>query len=194
MRYLPSALILLLIGLWASMNPQQVSACSCVRPGSPSEELANSEAVFRGTVTSVREFERGDGTWSSMDPTTVEFDVTTVWKGSLHQTMAFTTARSSASCGFTFEEGVEYMVYSWDGSGVSLCSRTRSVSEAQDDLKELGEGSAPGPVRVGPTPDLSDYDTGGVCGIGASTPDVSWLGLMAGVVLLGLRTKSGRPR
>ena len=77
-------LILSLSLLWFFANTGQSLACSCVRPGSPSEELAQSSSVFAGRVVSVREFNDPNAThdYSSTDPTTVEFEVDTIWKGS----------------------------------------------------------------------------------------------------------------
>ena len=111
-------LILSLSLLWFFANTGQSLACSCVRPGSPSEELAQSSSVFAGRVVSVREFNDPNAThdYSSTDPTTVEFEVDTIWKGPYNETIYLTTARSEASCGFTFDEGEEYIVYSRDGS------------------------------------------------------------------------------
>ena len=149
---LRAALIVPLISLWILLHPEQSYACSCVTPGSPSEEMDTSAAVFMGRVVSVREFERDDGLMSSADPTTIEFAVSTVWKGPSYETMFLTTARSDSSCGFTFVEGEQYVVYSRDGSTVSLCSRTRSLSAAQHDLAELGKGQVPNPGTIAPTP------------------------------------------
>lgn len=187
-------------------------ACSCIQPGPPSEELAQSTAVFSGTVVSVREYERKGDILSSMDPTTVEFEVSRVWKGHDHQTMYLTTARDEGSCGFTFAEGEEYLVYSANGTQVFLCSRTRELSRAADDLAALGEGRSPTAGTVGPTPVVpelpelsvpvrpeegtrntpeasgSEGGTGG-CSPGSSTADVSFLGLMAGVVWMGFRRR-----
>ncbi len=183
-------LTMALIGLWALASHEAAYACSCVPPGSPSEALENSVAVFVGEVVSVREFDRGDGTWGSMDPTTVEFEVTTVWKGSAYQTMYFTTPRSGASCGFTFVEGVDYVVYSWNGSEVSLCSRTRTLSEAAIDLDELGMGRAPDQGTIASTPEVSAYPSGGGCGIGSSVAVGPAVALVAGLVWLGMRRRS----
>ena len=180
-----TTLIVSVIGLWFIANPERGYACSCAEPGSPSEALADSAAVFLGKAVSVREFDRGDGSRGSADPTTIEFDVKTVWKGDDHQTMYLTTPRWDASCGFTFVEGEDYIVYSWDGSEVSLCSRTRSLSEAAADLDELGEGRSPIQGKVAPTPDVS---TGGGCGL-SSTTDVSVVGLMADLALFSLRKR-----
>ena len=49
---------------------------------------------------------------SSDDPTTVEFEVTTVWKGQENRTIHLITPRGESSCGFAFVEGVEYIGYS----------------------------------------------------------------------------------
>ena len=56
----PSALrwilIVSFVGFWFSLHPTQSYACSCAGPGSPSEELVNASAVFKGEAVSVREF------------------------------------------------------------------------------------------------------------------------------------------
>ena len=187
------ALIAPLIGVWLVLHAAPSYACSCVLPGSPSGELAKSTAVFTGQVVSVRESDKGLLDWSSSDPTMVEFDVRTVWKGSNYQTIYLTTARSSASCGFTFIEGVEYVVYSRDGSTVSLCSRTRTRSEAAHDLAEmadLGTGRLPAQGASAPRPDVS----GGRCGLSPDTTDLSVVGLMVGIAWLGLRKKPSDTR
>ena len=150
------ALILPLIGLWFLMHPEPSYACSCVPDAPPREALANSAVVFKGIAVSVREYERDDGLLSSTDPTTVEFDVQTVWKGTISQPMVLTTRRGSESCGYPFVEGVTYVVYSRNGSTVSLCSRTRPVSEATVDLVELGPGQVPAADARTSKPDASD--------------------------------------
>ena len=188
------ALIVLLIGVWLTTHPERSYACSCVTPGSPSEELAKSTAVFMGQVVSVREFDRGNDIMSSLDPTTVEFEVATIWKGPSYETMFLTTARFGASCGFTFIEGEEYVVYSRDGSTVSLCSRTRPLSEAPHDLAELGKGQVPTLGTTAPTPDLSEYQTGGGWGLWPHTTVVLVVGLMVGIAWLGLRKQRSDTR
>lgn len=172
------ALIIPLISLWVFLHPEQSYACSCVTPGSPSEETATSAAVFMGRVVSVRE--------SNRDSTTIEFGVSTVWKGPSYETTFLTTDRLDASCGFTFVEGDKYVVYSRDGSTVSLCSRTRSLSEAQHDLAELGKGQVPIPGTIAPTPASStSWQTWAIIG-----PTVVFvIGLMIGAAWLGLRKR-----
>ncbi len=189
------ALILSLSLLWFFTNTQQALACSCVHPDPPLNELARSAAVFSGKVIQVREFHDPNSTTiSSTDPTTVVFEVETIWKGPSYETMYFTTRRSEASCGFTFVEGEEYIVYSHDGSNVSLCSRTSILSQAHDDLEELGEGRAPESGSIGLTPEPPTTSSGSCAfsrNLGSATPDAAWLGIMAGLVWFGVRR---RPR
>ena len=154
---IPLALIISLLAVWLLLQPERSYACSCIWPDSPSEELANSAAVFMGRVVSVREFERGDNTANSLDPTTVEFDVQTVWKGSNYSTMFLKTFRDGSACGFSFTEGETYVVYSHDGSTVNICSRTCRLSDAALDLAELGERCMPAEGTIAPTPVLSEY-------------------------------------
>ena len=97
---------------------------------------------------------------------------------------------AGASCGFPFVEGEEYLVYSSNAVTVSLCSRTRSMSEADEDLASLGEGRSPRVGTVGPTPDVPDSEgRGGGCGLGSQAADMSLVGLMVGVVWLGIRRR-----
>jgi hypothetical protein len=54
-------------------------------------------------------------------------------------TVSVTTAGSGPACGYTFKIGGQYLVYAYrpkDGSGlsVSLCSRTRPLANAAEDL------------------------------------------------------------
>src|SRR5690606_22193376 len=56
------------------------------------------------------------------------------------------TNSSSAACGYTFEKNTSYLVYARESEGrlhVSLCSRTRPMAEAADDLVVLGAGATP---------------------------------------------------
>lgn len=163
--------IALLVGvLWLLGNTGQAYACSCVEPGSPLEELETSAAVFAGQVVSVEGvFDPDAAPYSPEDRTTVEFEVSAVWKGVVHERMYVTTRPDGASCGFTFVEGEEYVVYAHDsaevdgGYGVYLCSRTALLSQAQPDLDALGEGDAPQAGIGGPAPEQPpDTAAGGV--------------------------------
>ena len=145
--------------LWLLGSAGQVHACSCVEPGSPSEELEKFAAVFAGRVVSIQHSYDPDG--ASVSPearTTVGFEVSAVWKGTVDEDMYITTPPTGGSCGFTFVEGEEYIVYGHDsnyaddGYTVAICSRTALLGQAQADLDALGEGHAPqaGPGGASP--------------------------------------------
>ena len=179
---------MLIIGLWFLAAPTPSHACSCIMPGTPSEELAKSAAVFAGKVVSVKEHEPFLKIMqSSTDPTNVEFAVSEVWKGPVGRISSFTTARSGASCGFTFVEGKEYIVYSRDGGTVSLCSRTTLISDAEEDLDELGQGNPPDDETSNPQDPAS---SSGGCGMApVASSDLAMLGLAAGLIWVGLRKR-----
>ena len=166
--FLSIALAVLLAGLLTFALPERTYACSCRTIGTPSEELENSAAVFRGTVTAASVSE-------DKQEVTYEFEVTTVWKGPLTGKTIITSPRWSAACGREYGTG-EYIVYSWNGSRDGLCSRTRLISDASEDLAELGEGQVPS--------SWVDFSMVGLL--------VGVVGLIAGIVWLFLARRRSR--
>ena len=190
--------------LWFLGNAETVHACSCVQPGTPTEELEKFSAVFAGRVVSVQHSfdpDAGSVVRENDERTTVGFKVSAVWKGTVHEDMYISTPLTGGSCGFTFVEGEEYIVYAGDswyddgGYTVGICSRTALLDLAQADLDAFGEGNAPLVGTGGPAPeqppdtarDVALPNTGGskppfwtaamVAGIGAAFA-VGGLGLL----------------
>lgn len=184
--FIRTGLIILLIGLALVVPPDRIHACSCAPLEPPARALEKSAAVFAGSVVSIDEDYGGEY------PVTIEFDVTTVWKGPDHQTAYLRTSSGGGLCGFRFALDLEYLVYSQDGVRVSACSRTRNLVGASDDLAVLGVGRSPAPGSVGPTPDVSEYRRGGGCGLAPSSTDVFPIALLAGMTLFGLVRKLSR--
>ena len=154
------SLALLLGVLWFLGNPEQVYACKCAQPGTPSEELEKFSAVFAGRVVSVRHsYDPDAASVSPEDRSTVGFEVSAVWKGTVHEDLYITTPPTGGSCGFTFIEGEEYIVYAYDsahadgGYTVGICSRTALLDQAQADIDALGEKHAPQAGTGGPAPE-----------------------------------------
>lgn len=115
-------------------RPQFVSACSCGAT-TQAAQFAWSELVFRGSVSSVEDADRGD--------VLVQFHAAVVWKGQATHTISLRTYEDEGGCGYPFEVGREYVVYSKEG-GVSLCSWTSPVDDMQPrDFVLLGNGHAP---------------------------------------------------
>ncbi len=168
-------LIVSMLGLWFLVSPTSTHACSCVPPGTPEEKLAQSALVFRGTVTSIEpNWQQG---WLS-----VSFDVATVWKGPDSEALTMFTPEDSAACGYPFEEGVEYVVYSWDGVDVGRCGRTAPLELAAEDLAAFS-----GAAQTSPDADFPNTGGGGL----ADEPGQDRLGAMlvvaaGGAIMLGL--------
>ena len=146
--------------LWLLGSAGQVHACKCAEPGSPSEEMEKFAAVFAGRVVSVQHsYDPSGASVSPEDRTTVGFEVSAVWKGTVYEDMYITTPPTGGSCGFTFVEGEEYIVYGHDsnyadgGYTVGICSRTALLGQAQADLDALGEGHAPQAGTGGASPE-----------------------------------------
>jgi len=75
----------------------------------------------------------------------VRFQVDKQWKGVTTDTVPVVTAADSAACGYPFVTGKTYLVYARKLDGepelqTNLCSRTKPLASAQDDLAALGEG------------------------------------------------------
>jgi len=115
--------------------PGSAHACSCVPPGSQQEELAESDAVFSGMVTSVT------------NDATATFDVKRVWKGAVTGQDTVKTPENSAMCGFGFQEGKSYVVYASENDDgewhTTICTRTTSLDNARTDIEELGDARDP---------------------------------------------------
>ena len=121
--------------LLVSIDPAH--ACRCIPPPPPLEELAQSDAVFSGTVTAVEVDATG----------LVPVKIATVvvaqcWKGDVAGTIRISTPASGAACGSGFEAAVRYLIYAEDVGGrlhTNLCTRTTLLELAQEDLDALGE-------------------------------------------------------
>ena len=83
------AVIASLVGLLVIMTPARSYACSCAPVGSPSEERVESTAVFSGRVLS-RYIVSSDGVPAYRHT----FNVTTVWKGPVDETIDVMTPRA----------------------------------------------------------------------------------------------------
>ena len=67
--------------------------------------------------------------------------VSEVWKGPKQRTVEVTTgADSGMGCGYSFEDGREYLVYAGKGISVDLCRETKPLAKARADLAVLGNG------------------------------------------------------
>ncbi|MGB3614686.1 MAG: hypothetical protein WBA10_12910 [Elainellaceae cyanobacterium] len=122
----------ILYGAIAIALPQPAYGCSCRRPAPLDVALADSAAVFAGTVVGI----------DVTNPAymTVTLDVGETWKGMLSQTIHVQTAPTSAICGYHFEQGEAYLVYAQQlGSQLrtTQCDRTSPLNQATQDIAIL---------------------------------------------------------
>lgn len=140
---------ILLVLLLLTLKPA-VHGCTCLLSESATEGLKQADAVFAGKVTKIRKHKppKGEPASHAYDMIDVEavFEATTAWKGIKEKKISVFTASQSATCGYSFREDESYLVYAnRDQAGrliTSICSRTQKLKAAQDDLKELGTGTA----------------------------------------------------
>lgn len=115
-------------------------ACSCMMPGSPSEEFKNYNYIFTGTVESI-EKEDSDSPYSRKN---VEINILDKYKwADLWAKITVSTWSWWGDCGYFFKEGEDYFVYAWweevDKLSVWICSRTRSLEDASEDVEDLSK-------------------------------------------------------
>ncbi|MEY2933246.1 MAG: hypothetical protein RL033_3995 [Pseudomonadota bacterium] len=135
--------------LGVAATPKDAVACSCGYPEVESS-LRNADVVFEGTVQGLPEPVQAplgyDGYTGAVR---FRFQVARYYKGQRGSEAALYTIDQGTACGRDFDFRGTYLVY----GGVlenglltdSLCSRTRLLSEAAEDLALLGEGTAPDP-------------------------------------------------
>lgn len=145
-KYRSTTNIIRITLIWAivsasiALSSNSAYACSCAAPRTPAEAFPEYDAIFTGLVTSVDLEEPTD----SFERKVVSFDVNESWKGIEGQAVVVHTATHGAMCGYHFEVGESYLVYSSIQETVSpdelwthICTRTDPLEEAAEDLLYL---------------------------------------------------------
>ena len=136
-------LVLIMLGLWQVGTPRDAYACSCAMPPEPRDALERASTVFSGMVVDVKEEIASGG----LTRRAVTFDVMSSWKGANQAQMVVRTGMNDADCGFNFEVGKPYIVYTYDDDtgnpNTGLCDRTKLLTVAGEDIAKLGPGKQP---------------------------------------------------
>ena len=104
--------VAILMGLAAASWASPASACSVTEPlPTEAEYVAMADVVFEGTAIGRVDPNAGGPLIGSGDPIVWTFSVDRPIKGSVMPQQAVESARSGASCGFTFTVGTRYRVY-----------------------------------------------------------------------------------
>ena len=102
------------------------------------ESVWTSDAVFSGEVLSVERMSNaGQELFSSVR---VRFKVLESWRGDVSNVVEIKTGMGGGDCGYSFRERQNYLVYAHARGGgliTSICSRTRPLSQAAEDVAYL---------------------------------------------------------
>ena len=161
------SVVLVSVAVVVAAGPSSSAACatcSCAPPDAPRIALDSSAAVFRAHVVALEDRPiplpdlsafhgkaRQEAEWvylrQALERLRVTLAVTQVWKGDVAHQIDIYTPNECCICGFPFELGKEYLVYAHGlpsgRLGTTICSRTRSLSRAREDLDALGPGAPP---------------------------------------------------
>jgi hypothetical protein len=105
-------------------------SCKCFTGTTIAQDFSEADLVLSGKVTKIQV--EGFNKF-------VTLDVIQIWKKLNDDVKQITvsTCTESACCGFDFEDGKEYLVYIYNKTKVSLCSKTRLLELATDQIPEL---------------------------------------------------------
>jgi hypothetical protein len=133
-------LLLIFIGTF-TVGARVALACTCVPPPSPTEAREDAAAVFSGKVVQIKRHKPAEDIFGGVE---VVFRVDRAWKGVNKGTARVFTSSQSAACGYRFSKGHTYLVYASGNSrgrlSTSICSRTKRLKDAREDLDALAAG------------------------------------------------------
>ena len=143
-------LLFLLLVLFAG----EANACSCAGPGVPCQAYWDASAVFVGTVSYSSSVTLDEGNYQRSQRV-VRFTLEEVFRGITGTEAEVMTGLGGGDCGYGFRLGGQYLVYAYrdkdDKLHTGICTRTRLISEAADDIAYVrGLGKAkPGATIFG---------------------------------------------
>ncbi|HLL43066.1 MAG TPA: hypothetical protein VK369_08000 [Segetibacter sp.] len=150
---------LLLISLIALFSGNQVLAVDCRAVGTVSQELEKATAVFSGKVIAEERRKITDSTDIGFggEALFIRLKVDRWWNGSSSSevvlrtgTVHFRGSTLRMAEDFRFLTGLSYLVYAYESNGNFItdgCGRTKVSYEADEDVKELGEGYLPEKIK-----------------------------------------------
>ena len=128
-------------------------ACSCADPGPSCQNTFQVDAVFTGTVLSITALPDDGpplrpGEARMPRSLRVELSIGEAFRGIQGSTVSLTTAGSGPACGYNFKQGERYLVYAYrakdsDELVTGICTRTRPIADASEDLEFLQTLSSP---------------------------------------------------
>ncbi len=131
------------------LPPRDTYACSCSAPESVHEAYERATLVFEGRFINNEGDERDYALPHN-------FLVSRIWTGPFVSSVTVYTGRGGGDCGYPFEGGHSYLVYAHyvdpgEVFSTNICSRTRPIESAGEDVAALGAGRVPPPAALNPT-------------------------------------------
>jgi len=129
--------------------PLCVSACDCAYPGAPCKAFVRTPYVFSGRVTQLSTISVKMPNGEAYKDLLVFFQVGRNYRGLEGKTTAeVVTGSGGTDCGYNFREGELYLVYAYPHPTTGklysgICTRTRRLAEAGDDLEYFAHQDDP---------------------------------------------------
>jgi hypothetical protein len=184
--------MLLLLSTVAGVPARMAAACSCADPGPPCRALPRSDAVFVGKVADIEDVDADPPKEGGVrnPQRRVRLVVEENFRGAgvkRGAPLEVATGLGGGDCGYGFEVGERYLVYAEHAGGEALytgiCTRTRTLSDAAEDLQYLRHRQE----RVaGIEGDIVEL------GRDPETKATRWVGPMRGVIVVAERRGDGR--
>lgn len=112
-------------------------ACDCAGNRPACQEYWEVSAVFVGTVINTRTVTVKDGPYPQQ-MRAVRISLDEIFRGLEGAEVEVLTGFGGGDCGFGFRQAQQYLVYAYRSDGgklsTSVCTRTKSISEAENDL------------------------------------------------------------
>jgi 5-hydroxyisourate hydrolase-like protein (transthyretin family) len=115
------------------------AACSCMFGGAaPCQEYWKTDTIFEGTVTGESKVTVVEGSFK-FEKRLVRFNLVESFRGVQGAQAEVITGWGGGDCGYGFERGETYLVYAYRDKKdnrlyTSICSRTRTLAEAAEDI------------------------------------------------------------
>jgi hypothetical protein len=99
-----------LLGLLGALaDPKPAFACEC-SPITTARAARQADAIFRGTVTALRDVDRGEDA-----RTDIRFQVDAVYKGSVYREQVVASPRDEEACGLAPKPGSTWVIFAIEG-------------------------------------------------------------------------------
>lgn len=136
MKLIFACVVLLLL-----FSARTIHACSCLDLGPPCQAFGAASAVFTGRVTEITST-GNDKPGRGYQKKLVRFAVSQAHLGISGTSAETVTGSGGGDCGYPFKVGESYLVYAQLNAEdnklyAGICSRTRPLSEAREDLDYL---------------------------------------------------------